>query len=127
MANRRFYQFRLSLEPQIVDLFLHATFGAAGAVTMDASQSRGIRSIVKAGAGTYEIHLQDTYSRLLMVNKIAISGAAAAASEVRVYNDDVTSSTDPKVVVVFSAAGVDTNPASGEQVRMQISVKNSSV
>jgi hypothetical protein len=63
----------------------------------------------------------------MMVNKVVINGAAASAPSMRVYNDSVTSPTDPSVTVVFSAASVDTDPASGEQVRMQISVKNSSV
>jgi len=127
MANRRFNQFRLSLEPQIVDLFLHATFGAAGAVTLDASQSRGISSIVHDGAGTYTITLQDVYNRLMMVNKLAIGGSAPAAPDMRLYTDAVSSNVSPSIAVVFSVGGVDTNPASGEEIRIQISVKNSSV
>jgi len=125
MANRRFYQFRLSLEPQVVDLYLHASFGASGAVTLDAAQSRGIKSMTHSGAGTYTIHFQDAYNRLLMIDKMSISGAAAAAQEMRLYDDSSSNNSDPSVTVVFSAAGVDTNPASGESVRMQFSLKNS--
>jgi len=127
MANRRFYQFRLSLEPQVADLFLSATFGAAGAVTLNAAQSRGIASMVKDGTGTYTITLQDTYSRLLMVSKTNISSSAPASPDMRLYNDDVSDSTTPSLAVVFSIGGVDTNPASGESINMQISLKNSSV
>lgn len=127
MANRRFYQFRLSLEPQIVDLYLHATFGSSGSVTLDAAKSRGIKSIHHDGNGTYTIHLQDTYTQLMMIDNLNISSAAPASPTMRLYNDAVNNASDPSFAVVFSSAGTDTNPASGEQIKMQISLKNSSV
>jgi len=125
MANRRFYQFRLSLEPQVSELFAHATFGAAGAVTLDASQSRGISSITHGGAGTYTINFQDNYNRLLMFSSVFVAGTGPTSPNVRVYTDNVASSTAPSLTVVFSVGGVDTDPANGEEIRFSVVLKNS--
>ena len=125
MANRRFYQFRFSLEPQVTDLYAHVTFGAAGAPTLDASQSRGITSITRNSAGNYTILFNDNYNRLMMVNNLFVSSTAAASPEFRVSVDSVASTTAPGITFVYSVGGVATDPASGEQSRMQISLKNS--
>lgn len=124
MANRRFYQFRLALEPQVSELFMQVSFGSSGAPTLSAANSRGISSIVRNSAGNYTITLSDRYSRFLMLNKIAISSAAQAAPEFRVVSEAVSNAT-PTIVVQFSAAGVATDPASGEAAKMQIILKNS--
>lgn len=125
MANRRFYQFRLSLEPQVVDLYAHITFGAAGAPTLDAAQSRGIASVTRNSAGNYTIALQDNYNRLLIVKHVFVESTAPAAPGMFVSNDSVVSATAPALTVVFNAAGTATDPATGDQVRLQISLKNS--
>lgn len=127
MANRLYNQFRYNLEHVVVSLFLHATIGASGAVTLDAAQSRGIKSIVHGGNGTYTINLQDNYNRLLNVSVTHVSSAALAAPDVRVYDDSVVNSTAPSLTLVFSSGGTDTNPASGEQIRAEIVLKNTNV
>lgn len=125
MANRRFYQFRFALEPMVTELFAHVTFGAAGAPTLDAAQSRGILSITRSSAGIYVIRLQDNYNRLLMAKHIFINATAPASPGFFITNDSVSSSTAPALTVEFNSAGVATDPGSGEQVRLQIVLKNS--
>jgi len=125
MANRRYYNISFQLEPMVTKLYLHATFGSAGAVTIDAAQSRGIKSITHGGNGTYLIVLQDNYNRLLNVSHVAIAAAAPASPTMRVYDDSVSNASIPSLTVVFSSAGTDTDPASGEAMRMEITLKNS--
>lgn len=125
MANRYFNQFRLSLEKQVVDLFAKVTFGASGAPTLDALNSKGIKSIARTGAGAYTITLQDSYVRFLGIRHTAVSATAPTAPGAYVVSETVSSSTLPTVRIVFNAAGTATDPASGEVALIQIVLKNS--
>ncbi len=62
--NRRYNQFRWQLENKMVDLWTTFTVGAVGAPTLNASASKGIASIARVSAGTYDITLQDAYVAL---------------------------------------------------------------
>lgn len=125
MANRRYYNQQFTLEPAPVTLFAHVTFGSTGAPTLDANQSRGIKSIVRNSAGNYTISLVDSYNRLLMLKHIFINSTAPASPGLYIVSEQVVSSTAPSLIVQFNAAGTATDPGSGEQVRMSIELKNS--
>lgn len=127
MANRYFNQFRLSLEKKLVDLYARVTFGSSGAPTLDVANSKGIKSISRTGAGAYTIVLQDSYARLMGVNKINVSASAPASPSMYIVTETVSTLSNPAVNVVMNAAGTATDPASGEEVRLHFTLKNSSV
>lgn len=134
MANRLFRQFMNTAEPAVVKLYARVTFGAAGAPTLVTASSKGIKSIVRDAAGKYTITLglvggaTDTYNALLMVTHLfdasGNSGTAPAAPDMFLLANSVSSA--GTLQVEFDAAGVATDPASGEAVLLEITVKNSS-
>lgn len=128
MANRYFDQFALSLEKQKVLLFSKATIGAAGAPTLDAANSKGIASMVRNSAGNYTITLQDTYNRLLGAHIVLIVGSGTPAAPLSFIVSEAVATTKAIVVQFTAVDGTTaTDPASGEQVRISLQLKNSSV
>lgn len=130
MANRYYEQFRLSLEKKVVDLYLRVSFGASGAPTI--VRGKGIASITRNSAGRYTIvfgtaanstsPLQtDQYNALLDVDIESLSSAFSAAPENRVVSESVSTGS---LVIQFSAAGVATDPASGESALIHIALSN---
>lgn len=130
MVNQILRKDRGALEIGIVDLFARATFGASGAVTVDATQSKGIKSIAKNSTGDYTITLADGYQKLLAVKHAfdtsGASGAAPAAPSMWIKAQSINAS-NGTIEIVFNAAGTATSPASGEAVMIHIVVKNSLV
>jgi hypothetical protein len=130
MANRLMKQFRGALEPVVKELFLQVTFGSTGAPTLTTSitlpnqqtvnPSKGIASIVRTGAGAYTINLSDSYVRTMMVNQLFSGAAAPSAPEMHMVADNAAVLASPSIQVQFSSAGVATDPASGDEVLMQI-------
>lgn len=126
MSNRLMSQFRYSLEKKVVDLYADVTFGASGAPTLVAAKSKGIKSISRTSAGKYVVTLQDSYTRLLMMKHVFINATAPASPGAYVFAQTVGSVNPPTITVVFNAAGTATDPASGEEVLIQISLSDSS-
>ena len=132
MANRFFNQFGKTLEKEVVSLFIHATFGASGAVTLDAVNSKGIASISKTGTGAYRIVFGtspaslDVYYKFFAALPSFKSASAPAAPEMHIaaLAHNVVGSC--YIDVVFSSGGAATNPASGEELYMEIKLGNSS-
>lgn len=145
MAARSFYQFRGTLEPEMVTLFATVSVGAGGAVTFQkfdpvanaysAAASagwRGILSVVRAGTGLWTVTFNDTYQRCITMAASFLAGAtgpaAPIASLVTGASNNVRSNTAPTVQVLFcSSAGTAADPASGEQVTLQFNLSNSSL
>lgn len=127
MANQMFYPGRQSLEPGVVEMFMRVTFGASGAPTLDTANSRGVTSITRTAAGAYDILLSDSYSRFLFMQMLVLAAADPAAPCFQVISEAVSSSTAPKISVQYNAAdaATATDPASGEEHRMCIVLKNS--
>lgn len=125
MANRLFQQFRNSLEKQVVELWVKASIGSTGAVTLDAANSKGVSTMVRNSAGKYTITLQDTYQKLLETSCTQlISTGLLTAAEFAVVSEAVATAAAPTVVVQFAAAGVATDMASGTVVRIRITLSN---
>lgn len=121
------FQFQYSMERELVHVFLQATVGADGAITLSSANSRGVASITKeTGAGDYTILLQNTYARLmqLTVSQELAGAAANAAPNVMIEDQDV--STDKTVEIQFHAADgtTEANPASGTVLRMHLILSN---
>jgi hypothetical protein len=128
MANRWFEQFAYSLVKGKVFLYGKVTIGAAGAPTLVSANSKGISSIVRNSAGKYTITLQDKYNRLLHIKPVIVLGAGTPAAP---FNFVVSESVASAKTIVIQFLAVDgttaTDPASGEEVRFEIQLKNSSV
>jgi len=129
MANNYGYQFTLTKEPGVVKLFGLVTIAAAGAVTLNAPKSKGIASVTKlATAGQYSIKLQETYYQFLMMDSLVQNATGIpAAPDMGIISEAVATYGNQAIVVQFSSAGVATNPAAGDTVYFEISLKNVSV
>lgn len=128
MANRRFRsQFQYGLEAMIVELYLVADIGAAGAPTLRANDSKGIESMVRDSAGQYTITLQDQYNKLLALDIGVESTNPPAAPLQHLEVEDVASAKTLQVQFLDIDNSTPTDPANGEVVRMRITLGNSSV
>lgn len=131
MANRYFNQFNWSLEKNPVTLWARVTIGASGAPTLDATNSKGIKSISRSSAGTYVVtfgvgNQTDTYNRLLFAKaQFQVSGGIPAAPVMAVSTESVQSA--GTVTLVFSDVETPaaTDPASGEVMYLEFKLKNS--
>lgn len=134
MASRLFSQFRNSLEKEIVDLYLEVTFGAAGAPTLNAANSKGIVSITGgSGAGTtgtYVITLKDRYNRLLGMDATWQNGGAVASSPFVQIGVDYTGAAAKTLTVTCydlgtPAAPAATDPGNGDTLKLHLALSNS--
>lgn len=132
MANRRFNNQQFTMAPGVVGLFGHVTFGSSGAPTLDAPNSKGIVSITRNSAGNYTVVLGtsasslDTYFKLLMVNHVFLNSSAPAAPGMFIVQNNVSNPALANLIIQFNSAGSATDPASGEQLYLEIDLKNSS-
>lgn len=65
MANRSFTEFRHSIEKRLIDLFGHIGFGATGAPTLSATDSKGVSAVTRISAGMYLITFVDRFVKLV--------------------------------------------------------------
>lgn len=127
MANRRMFQFRLSLQRDIVDLTLKAAIGAAGAPTISTTDAKGITSITRNSAGKYTILLQDNYAALMTASAVILNATAAAAPITQLISEQVSNSTTPQVVIqCLDAAGAAADPDSGATLMVHLMLRNAS-
>jgi hypothetical protein len=129
MSNRRFKQFQLSLESQIVSLFGEVTIGASGAI--DSQSCKGF-SVAKTDSetGRYTVTLQDKYKELKMCNVVSVGPADAALTDASgilasLRNVAVDSAATFDVQMSSNVDLADANPSSGIVLKFQIVLKNS--
>lgn len=126
MANRYSQQFQHSYERELVHIYLKATVGASGAITLSANDSRGVTSITKeTTAGQYTVLLADKYSRLMacQVQQTINAGALVAPVSYLLSADTTSAKT---LVVQFQAAdgATETNPADTTVLNLHITLSN---
>lgn len=127
MANKTLSQFTYSSEKMPCNLYAQITFGASGAPTLNYGGS-SISSVVRNSAGDYTITFRDVWYRLMGVDHVFNSGnSAPAAPEMWIKANSVATLGTQTLRIVFNAAGVATDPASGEIVYIKFAMKNSSV
>lgn len=128
MANTYFpNQFQYTKERMVTELYATVTFGSTGAPTL--SNSLGIASIARNSAGRYTITLAQNYNRLLGCDLQIQATAAPAAPFVRQVSEAVATLAAPTLVIAYLAVDntTATDPASGEKLRVVITLCNSSV
>lgn len=126
MANRFFESRRYSLEKQIVELFFKFAVGASGAPTLDALNSKGIKSVARNSAGNYTVTLQDQYSKFLSLDAKELGASGIPAAPVVGVVSQAVGNSTPTVVVQFSSGGVATDPDSGSTIHGKIALGNTS-
>jgi len=133
MANRFFNQFAKTLEKEVVSLFAHVTFGATGAPTLDAVNSKGIVSITRLSAGKYRVVFgtsaasKDSYYKFFHASPVFVNATAPAAPEMYITNLQHNVVANCYIDIQFANnSNVSTDPASGEQVYLRFVLGNSS-
>lgn len=117
-------QYQLTLEKKVCSLYAKVAFGATGAPTLSAVNSKGVLSVTRNGAGDFTFvfgttsngaKLLDTYNKILRISHTYNSGASApAAPALYIKTDSVATVGTASVRVVLNAAGTATDPANGE-------------
>lgn len=123
-------QFLYKAEASVFEYYAHVSFGAAGAPTLDTSNSKGILSISRQSAGQYLITLVNPgFRKLLNVSAMQFPGVSAPAAPLCVLEANSVSSSPATIVLQYRAIdnSTATDPASGEQVFISITLGNSSV
>jgi hypothetical protein len=127
MANQYGRQFSLTKEPQVWKFYGVVTFGSSGAPTL--GTAKGITSITRNSAGKYTIKLSDAYVGFLMVaTKQLVASGAPAAPFCHMVSEAVATAGTQSVVIQYLAVDntTATDPASGEKLYFEVTVKNSS-
>lgn len=108
-------------------LFAKITFGASGAPTIVSGTGMGIISITRSSAGLYVVALSHAYFSTLMVKHVFVNATAPASPSMFITSDASNNSTAPAITIEFNAAGTATDPASGEEVLLEVCLQKSSV
>jgi hypothetical protein len=123
MASRNFNR-KQALEKEVKELYLNVAIGASGAPTLTTGQNVGIQSITRDTAGVYIITLQDAYTRLMSMQVMNV----AASSQDLVFAIEAQAVATTKTIQFRClTANVETDPASGSVLLIQLNLKNSSV
>lgn len=123
-------QFLYQLEAGVFQYYMHVSFGAAGAPTLDTANSKGITSIVRNSAGQYTITLANSqFRKLLGMTVDQFSSTSPQAAPFRTIEGNSVASSPATLVLQYYALDntTPTDPASGEQAFVRIMVGNSSV
>lgn len=121
-----------TLEKAPVTLYGNVTIsGTAGAPTLNALKSLGIKSISRTGTGKYAMTLGgpvgvDTYNRLLDIDITSLVSTTSAFTGYNVVSD-ASATTGIVTVQLVSAAGAAVDPANGEVLLIAMDLSNTSV
>lgn len=111
-------------EVGVTTLYAKVAIGSSGAPTLDTAASKGIASITRTSQGLYQLTLDQTYNSLLWCD-IMMLGTTSRDLTMQLKAAD-TSSAKTIDFFVHAAASV-TDPTSGDELRIVVVVKNSSV
>lgn len=123
MASRSYNRVQ-ALSKEIKFIYARVTIGASGAPTLVAADSEGVASIVRNSAGLYTVTLQDSYNKLMHAS-VEVRTPSAEEINANLVAESVASA--KTVQFRCTAAGVAADPASGDSIYIQMSLKNSTV
>lgn len=127
MANRRFFQFRMSAQRDVVDLSAKVAIGATGAPTLSLTDAKGIASVTRNSAGNYTVKLQDNYAALMSASVTMLNATVSAAPASQLISEQVASATLPQLVIqCLSPAGIATDPDNGATLLISVMLRNAS-
>lgn len=123
--------------PEVGTIFVRLTIGAAGAATVDTTESVGILSIdnTNAATGKYVLKLTDPYQKLVghslgILCPSTVNSGVSACTGGNVVTDNSNGST-PSITFQMVAAGsgavapAAAAPANGEELRLTFQLRNS--
>lgn len=142
MAQRLFTHQSYQAERNVVRLYAQLTFGSSGAVTLVTANSKGFCKATKNSTGKYTLQFGtvspgggvnaiDTYYKVLQMtptwDATGNSGTAPAAPAVYLTDNSVGTAGSGSFQITCLAAngGSATNPASGENLFLEVEVGNS--
>ena len=126
MANRMFTEQAFTLEKAVVTLYADVTIAGTGAPTLVAKNSKGVKSIVRNSAGDYTVTLADQYVKFFAIWPMFIKATAPASPSFSVKAFNMTAAGGATIeFIVYNSAGTATDPASGEELLLEIDVGNS--
>jgi hypothetical protein len=150
MANRLAANIGYTMVKGVYILFARINIGATGAPTLQkwnpstrtytaapttgaqpySIGCEGIKSISRVSAGVYNLLLQDTYQRFLVVNG-TVSNATGLPTSISIglwtTGTDVTTLATGIKFTTLSATGVAADPANGDVINLEIVLQNASV
>jgi len=112
-----------SRQRQIVEIPFTVAIGASGAPTINVSQSVGITSITRTGAGVYDIVFVDGYQYLADYSVFQIGASQDLTFQV---TTDFNTSTKT-LSLTCKTANTATDPTNGTSLKGHFAFKNSSV
>lgn len=136
MANRYYNNQAFTLEPAIVKIFAKVTFGAAGAPTLSAADSKGVVSVTRNAQGIFtfvfgtQAGMLDVYYKLknaTMAFNTVGTATVPAAPLYYISGDSVATAGTCSAQLTFTddAGATATDPASGEIGLFEFTFKNS--
>ena len=120
-----------TFEKEVGKIYGVLTIGASGAVS--SFDGGGILNIVKESTdGQYSITLAAGFQRLLMVQAMSVAAANSTVASVQILETPANLQSDFKSDRTFAIqcsdfAGADVNPASGEALLLEITVRMSPI
>ena len=124
MAHRHFFQFRLALEPSVVELWAVVSIGSSGAPTL--VRGKGIKAITRTGTGEYTVALQDSYTSLLEASMVTKNSTGIPSVVMGIKNDH-SNAAQPTIDIVTSASLSGTDAAPGDELHIRFTLRNSSI
>ena len=132
MANRNFNAKQYSYEMEPVKIYARFSVGAAGAVVAG-KNGLGIISVVKeATAGQYTLTFKDAFAKVMFLNAMSVDDAVSLVAKVQIFENPATLQADFKAdhkitIQCLDFAGAAVNPANGEQVLLEITMRQSCI
>lgn len=135
--NRYLNQYTNAFEKKVVQTFSRITFGASGAPTLDAKNSKGIVNVTRNGAGDFtlvfgtKVGMLDTYVKLLSLsavfNTYQVAGTPAPAAPGVYIKQNATALVNQSALrlVFLNPAGQATDPAAGEILHLSVTFGDS--
>lgn len=129
--NSRLFQFQYSYEREIVKIYARIAIGASGAPTIvttgSSASSVGIISVTRNSAGTYTLVLKDAFMRIMQLHSLFLVNGDPAAPLVNLMLDNTAAASKSLKIQCNAVDGTTaTDPASGEIMLLEITLKNAS-
>lgn len=106
------FRYFFTKERKVATFYLQAAIGSTGAVTLDASRSKGVTSITRTDTGDYDVVL-DQPVKCLLDYSVKFSKSDSASTIFKVEAETVPSNSATIGFTCQNASEASTDPASG--------------
>lgn len=102
---------------------MEVTIGAAGAPTLVATSSLGVTSIIRIGAGDYDVVLEDAYNEIIKLNG-DIFDAASEDIKIQLAVRNAQATGGATFSFFTNTAATATDPTDGATLQLEIILRN---